>query len=386
MPDVSRSGHAPVVVLSGGGTGGHLYPALAIADELRAARPDVRVVFVGARRGLEARVLPERGEEHVLLPVHGIDRSRPTSLIRALGGLAVGLVRVTRLFVRLRPAAVVVTGGYAGAAAGIAAGVMGVPLVLQEQNSFPGAVTRLLTRFAVRVHVAFPEAIERLPVGASRCIVSGNPVRARSGLGRNEARRSFGIPEDVTLTFVTGGSQGSLALNEGVTSYVESVARGEVDRPTLLHFLWSTGRKHFAGVESALGKAGDPDWVHLRPYVEDMPGALAAADVALSRAGAMTTAEQLNQGLPSILVPLPTSAENHQMYNARALEEAGAARVVPQDEFSPARLADELALMTSDVDRLDDMRRRATERARPHATAGIATDLVTLLPPVRRAA
>jgi UDP-N-acetylglucosamine--N-acetylmuramyl-(pentapeptide) pyrophosphoryl-undecaprenol N-acetylglucosamine transferase len=263
---------------------------------------------------------------------------------------------------------------------------MGVPLVLQEQNSFPGAVTRLLTRFAVRVHVAFPEAIERLPVGASRCIVSGNPVRARSGLGRSEARRSFGIPEDATLTFVTGGSQGSLALNEGVTSYVASVVRGEVDRPTLLHFLWATGRKHFAGVQSALGEAGDPDWVHLRPYIEDMPGALAAADVALSRAGAMTTAEQLNQGLPSILVPLPTSAENHQMHNARALEEAGVARVVPQDELSPARLATELALITSDADRLADMRRHAMDRARPHATAGIATDLVTLLPPAQRAA
>jgi len=120
MSDARRAS-GPVVVLSGGGTGGHLYPALAIADALREARPDVHVVFVGARRGIEARVLPERAEDHLLLPVHGIDRSRPISLVRALGGLSLGLVRVVGLFLRMRPAVVVVTGGYAGAAAGIAA-------------------------------------------------------------------------------------------------------------------------------------------------------------------------------------------------------------------------------------------------------------------------
>merc|ERR1739841_468217 len=189
----------PLVVMSGGGTGGHLYPALAIADALREARPDVHVVFVGAKRGLEARGLPARSEDHLLLPVQGIDRSRPASAVRALAGLAVGLLRVIGLFLRARPEVVVVTGGYAGAAAGIAAGIMGIPLVLQEQNSVPGAVTKLLTRFAIRVHLAYPEAIDRLPVGAHCCVVTGNPVRSRSGMDRAQARRAFGVPKDVTL-------------------------------------------------------------------------------------------------------------------------------------------------------------------------------------------
>ena len=127
-----------MVVFSGGGTGGHLYPALAIADALRDLRPDVRAVFVGAERGLEARILPSRGEEHLLLPVHGFDRSRLWSAWRVVTGLVVGLFRVARLFRRIRPDVVVVTGGYAGAAAGIGAGLMRVPLVLQEQNSLPG--------------------------------------------------------------------------------------------------------------------------------------------------------------------------------------------------------------------------------------------------------
>jgi len=378
--------HRPLVVVSGGGTGGHLYPALAIADALRDRRPDVRVIFVGARKGIEATVLPQRGEAHLLLPVHGVDRSRPLTSWRAVTGLLSGLVRVGRLFQRERPDVVVVTGGYAGAAAGIVAGLMGVPLVLQEQNSFPGAVTKLLTRFAARVHVAYPEAIDRLPVARERCVVSGNPVRARSEKSRSEARDAFGVPEEVKLTLVTGGSQGSLALNRAVTAYVQGVEAEELTRASLMHLLWATGRKHFDAVDAALSALERPDWVHALPYVEDMPGAMAASDIALCRAGAMTIAELLNEGLPSILVPLPTSAEDHQMYNARALEAAGAARVVPESELTPARLAVELKSASSGTELLASMRAAARERARPEATSVIARDVATFLPPLRRAA
>lgn len=378
--------NAPIVVVSGGGTGGHLYPALAIADGLRAVRPDVRAVFVGAERGLEASVLPERGEEHLLLPVRGIDRSDLLGSWRAVTGLLIGIARVIRRFTALRPDVVIVTGGYAGAAAGIAAGLMGIPLVLQEQNSYPGAVTRLLTRFASRIHLAFPEAIDHLPVAATRCVVSGNPVRPPSRATREEARAAFSVPIDATLTFVTGGSQGSRALNGGVVSYVEEVARGALERPELLHLLWATGRRHFDGVEAALVAVGTPEWVHALPYVDDMPTALAAADFALCRAGAMTTAEMMNEGLPAILVPLPTSAENHQMHNARALEAAGAARVVPEPELTPARLAREFASLLSSHEDLETMRSRARDRARPEATSRIASDVATMLPPLRRAA
>jgi len=375
----------PLVVISGGGTGGHLYPALAIADALRLARPDVRVLFVGAQRGLEARVLPERGEEHVLLAVHGIDRRRILGSWRAVTGLVGAILRVVRLFMDSRPAVVVVTGGYAGAPAGIVAGLMGIPLVLQEQNSVPGAVTKLLTRFAVRIHVAYPEAIARLPMAASRCVVSGNPVRPPSAVDRTEARSSFGVPSDVVVVFVTGGSQGSLALNRGVVAYVEAVSRSDVVRPDLLHFLWATGRAHFESVASAVEAAGAPAWVHAVPYVDDMPVALAAADVALSRAGAMTTAELVNQGLPAILVPLPTAAEDHQSFNARALEAAGAARVLPERELTVERLALELELLVEDTTARETMRSRALVRARPHATAEIAADVATFVPH-RRAA
>lgn len=376
----------PLVVVSGGGTGGHLYPALAIADALRAAREDVDVFFVGAQRGIEARILPERDEDHLLVPLRGIDRRNVLGSWRALTDLGVSLVRVIRAFQRLRPALVVVTGGYAGAAAGLAAGVMGIPLVLQEQNSYPGLVTRLLTRFATRVHVAYPEALDRLYVRAGRSVVSGNPVRDRSGLAKQEARAGYGLPAEAVLTLVTGGSQGSKALNHGVAEWIEAVAAGETDRSASLHLLWATGRSHFDGVRARLDTMGELSWVHALPYLDDMPSALASADLALCRAGAMTTAELLNEGLPAILVPLPTAAEDHQTYNARALEAAGVARVLPESEMTGLRLAHEVESLVSDAELLGQMAERALSRARPDATRAIASDLATLLPPRRRAA
>ncbi|NIP59705.1 MAG: hypothetical protein GWM92_15425, partial [Gemmatimonadetes bacterium] len=206
----------PVAVFAGGGTGGHLYPALVLADVLRDVRPDVRVVFVGAERGLEARVLPDRGEEHLLLPVEGFPRGgSPLRRLRVLGALAGAVARVLRFFRDLEPEVVVVTGGYAGGPAGIGAVLLRIPLLLQEQNSVPGLVTRALSLFARRVDLAFPEARTRLPLWARRrARVTGNPVRPPRELSRAEARAALRLPGEGRVVLVVGGSQGSAALNE----------------------------------------------------------------------------------------------------------------------------------------------------------------------------
>jgi UDP-N-acetylglucosamine--N-acetylmuramyl-(pentapeptide) pyrophosphoryl-undecaprenol N-acetylglucosamine transferase len=187
----------PVVVFSGGGTGGHLYPALALADALGRIRPGVRCFFVGAEGGLEARVLPERGLEHLLLPVRGIHRGRRFAALGVAPALATSVVRVVGLFRSLSPEVVVVTGGYAGGPAGIAAGVMKIPLVLQEQNAVPGITVRTLSRWAEHVHLAFPEAASFLPVAPGpRVWISGNPVRPACVLPRRDARQALGLPEE----------------------------------------------------------------------------------------------------------------------------------------------------------------------------------------------
>ena len=370
----------PVVVFSGGGTGGHLYPALAIADALRAQRSDVRVVFVGATRGLEARILPERGEDHHLLPVRGIDRARLASSWRVVPALCSSLYSVAQLFRRLRPEAVVVTGGYAGTPAGLVAGMLGVPLLLQEQNSVPGLATRALSRFADTIHIAFPEAIERLPRSVrDRVRQSGNPVRAASPRSRAEARSLFALPADALVGLVTGGSQGSLALNELILQAIEGVVANGLGRPERLQLLWSAGSNHHDVVAARLARLGDPPWVHVLPYIEDMPSALAAADLAVTRSGAMTTSELLNQGLPAVLVPLPTATANHQAHNAMALAQAGAAVVVSQAHLTGELLWAEVVRLAEDEATLADMRAAALSRARPDAASEIAADVERLL-------
>jgi len=372
---------APVVVVAGGGTGGHLYPALNIADALRALRPDVRVLFVGARRGLEARVLPERGEWHELLPVRGFDRRNPVRATGAVTGLLGSLVRAARLLREHRPEVVVVTGGYAAAPAGMVAALTGVPLVLQEQNSVPGWVTRALSRWAERAYVAYPEVEARLPALAGRLRVTGNPVRPGTVRPRAETRAAYGVPTEARLVVVAGGSQGSLALNTVLADVVRGVARGALARPNDVHLLWVSGHAHVASSTAVVAECGSPAWLHAVPYLNDMPSVLAAADLAVSRAGAMSTAEILIRGLPAILVPLPTAAADHQTANARSLERAGAALVAPQAELTAASLWARVNELLDSPERLARMRQAALALARPQSAHEIAADIATFLPP-----
>ncbi len=376
-----------VVVFSGGGTGGHLYPALALADAVRELRPDVDAVFVGAERGIESRVLPERGEDHVLLPVQGVHRGELLSNWTVLPALARSLWSVYRLFRARHPKAVVVTGGYAGGPAGIAAGAFRVPLLLQEQNAVPGVTIKVLARWATRVHVAFPEAADHLPEKArERVRETGNPIRPAETLARGEACARFGIPEEATVLLVVGGSQGSRALNRALLDAVTEVQAGGRREVENLHVLWSTGPAHLDDVREGLAEAGDPEWVHALGYIDDMPAALATADVALSRAGAMGTAELLNQGLPAILVPLPTAAADHQTKNARALEQGGAAVMLEEDHLDAGTLWGRVGELVRDDELRREMAEAARERSRPEATRRIAEDIVTLLPPAVGAA
>lgn len=376
-----REARGVAVVFAGGGTGGHLYPALALADALVAERPDVLPFFVGASRGLEARVLPARGLDHLLLPVRGLVRSAPLDNVGVLVALIRSLGRLVGLFRRLRPGLVVVTGGYAGAPAGLVAMGLRVPLALQEQNSLPGITTRLLSRWARQIHLAFPEAVERLPRRArSRARASGNPIRPLAAVDRSVARQRFDLVPDGTVVLIVGGSQGSLALNALVAAIVRDVCEARLQRPEGLQLLWATGQGHERSVRENLAECGSPAWVRVVGYIDDMPAALAAADLAVSRAGAMTTSEFLACGLPAVLVPLPTAAEDHQTANATALERAGAAVLLPQKGLTGRMLWRQIVDLVSDEERVARMRQAARERARPDAAARIAGDLAALLP------
>lgn len=378
MPDGARR---TVAVFSGGGTGGHLYPALALAQGLRALRPDVDPFFVGAGRGLEAEVLPQEGVPHLLLPVRGFSRESWWANLGVLWSLLRSLLTTGQTFQRLRPGIVVVTGGYAGGPAGLMAGLMGIPLALQEQNAYPGVTTRVLSRWSTQVHLAFPEARDRLPLRArGRARISGNPIRVPPQLHPREARVRFQLPPQASVILVVGGSQGARALNQAMLEAVEGVSRGVLSLPRNTVLLWATGPGHLAGVQERLREMGSPDWVRALGYIQDMPEALRASTVAVSRAGAMTTSELLAWGLPSILVPLPSAAADHQTRNARSLEEAGAALHLPQEGLTGSRLWEALLSVLDDPGTLASMREAALRRGRPRATREIARELERLLP------
>jgi UDP-N-acetylglucosamine--N-acetylmuramyl-(pentapeptide) pyrophosphoryl-undecaprenol N-acetylglucosamine transferase len=371
----------PRVLFAGGGTGGPLCPALAGVGGLKRRDPSTEVFFVGARRGVEARVLPERGVPHALLPFEPIRRSRVWQnwrLVPAVIGSMTGLSRVFREF---RPDLVVGTGGYASGPAVAWALLRGVPTALQEQNSYPGLTTRWLAGRVRQLHLAFPEARRYLKPGPRTEVFElGNPIRPPDpALDRPGARRHFGLG-DGTVVLVVGGSQGARAVNEALLAELRGAAEGRLlPRPAGLELLWATGPAHFDRVSGIVEELGIGSWVHTVGYIDDMPRALAAADLAVSRAGAMALAELCAWGLPSILVPLPTAAANHQFHNAAALRDAGAALLVEENHLVSGRLWSQVVEMAEDTQARAALAARARERGMPYAADEIAGRLAKLL-------
>ena len=381
-----NTGLGPIVaVFSGGGTGGHLYPALALASALSKLRPDLRIFFLGARQGVEARILPERGVDHLLLPVRGFRRGRFLENLAVVWALLRSLLITGRLFSRLRPGIVVVTGGYAGGPAGLAASIMGIPLALQEQNACPGFTTRVLSRWSRQAHLGFPEARDLLPARArSRARLSGNPVREVVPMDAIQAKARFGLEPGSRVVLVVGGSQGAQALNKAVLAVIRGVAAGQLKRPEDVRLLWATGPKNLEEVQRQLEALGQPGWVHALGYIDEMPEALSSATLAVSRAGAMVTSEFLAWGVPALLVPLPTAAADHQSRNAESLAGAGTAIHLPEIELAGASLWEAVISLLSTPGALSAMREAALKAGRPRATREIAEALERLLPrPVR---
>ncbi|MGH7477369.1 MAG: undecaprenyldiphospho-muramoylpentapeptide beta-N-acetylglucosaminyltransferase [Longimicrobiales bacterium] len=382
-PRVSASANGSAgkrVLFAGGGTGGHLYPALALADALREQRTDIRTHFVGARRGVEARVLPDRGVEYTLLPLEPLRRDRVWQNWRLLPASARGLRGLRALFRSFRPDLVVGTGGYASGFAGAYAVAARVALGIQEQNAYPGLTQRVLSRYARQVHLGFPEAERHLKPGArTRIFVLGNPIRPPDpGLHAGDCRAHFGLSRDAVVALIVGGSQGSLAINEALTGALELVAAARLSRPAGLEVLWATGPAHIDAIRARLALI-QLEWVHAVDYIHDMPRALAAASLAVSRAGAMATAELLAWGVAAILIPLPTAAADHQRVNAEALAAAGAAIDLPQSQLTAERLWSELTALVGDAARRATMAKHARARGKPDAARQIAQRLLLLL-------
>lgn len=355
-------------IVTGGGTAGHVLPALAIADALVAAgHAHATVHYVGSERGIEARLVPPTGYPMTLLPGRGIQRRLTAANLGAVAGLAVAAVRAVRLVGHLRPQVVVAVGGYASVAVGLAAVLRRVPIVVAEQNQAPGLANRVLARFARAAAVSFPDT--PLP----RAVVTGNPIRAEitaidPARDRAAAKRAFGADPDRLLLLIVGGSLGARQINEAALAAVP-LWRNRADL-TVHHVV---GQRDWEAISGA--KPADTGAVEHRlvEYEDDMPGALAAADLAVCRSGSSTCFELAAAGLPSILVPSPFVTADQQTGNARHLVAAGAAVLVPDAELDGPRLVAEVDALLQDPTRLALMGAAAHGWARPDAAAAIAT-------------
>lgn len=364
------------IIVSGGGTGGHIYPALTIVRAIQKKISDAEFLYVGTKDGLEADIVPKEGLAFETVNIQGFKRSlTPENLVRgaqAFGGVmkAMGIVR------RFKPDVAVGTGGYVCGPILLASSLMGIPTLIQEQNVMPGVTNRLLSRFVSCIAMGTKEAAAHFPKG--KRVFTGNPIREEVMKARSEdGKKMFGLDPKAKTVLVSGGSRGARSINRAMIGVLAHYAgRSGVQ---ILHVTGKVGYDETlenlrdAGVD--LSAAGN---LFIEPYLYNMPQALACADVAVFRAGAIGIAELTARGVPSVLVPYPFAAANHQEMNAQAIASAGAARMILDRELTAERLLSVLAELLSEDAKLKRMAKAAKKLGRPKAADEIASRVIRL--------
>ena len=360
-----------------GGTGGHFYPALAVAEEMENHIPGITVNFAVSRRGLEARVLSSKNRSYKMFMVEGFHRREVLRNLLFPFRTVVGFVQSILEVIRFRPNVAFGTGGFVSGPGLLAAWCLGVPIVIIALDALPGVTIRMLAPIARKVYVTNHQAAELFGKRVDVEVV-GIPVRPTEPMDRRAARERLGLPFDATILFVTGGSQGSAALNGAVSGALPAL----MDIPGLT-ILWQTGPEMLeevtGTVKMILKDQSEIDWkrVILHPYIDDMAAAWLASDMALCRAGASTIAELTLYGVPSILVPLATAAGGHQKANALAMVEAGASCLLPEEELSWDRLRRDVEEVMVGEGFLEKMAEAAALKSESGGASRVAEGLVS---------
>lgn len=365
------------IILTTGGTGGHIFPALAVAEALRRRHPDAELLFIGGLYGPEKELAEKAELAFVGLPVRGFI-GRGLKALSACAAMSTGIGQAMRVVRAFQPHAVMGFGGYAAFAAVFAAWLLRCPCALHEQNAIPGAANKLLGKLVRRICLSWPQPGGNAGFPPERCVLTGNPIRSGiAALGRQERPAK---EEGVLL--IMGGSQGARAINTLVVRMLPEL------RAAGVRILHQTGKNEYETVRQGYLDAGcspEETDIMVKPFIHDMTGAYAASRLALCRAGATTMAELAATGTPAIFLPFPQAAHDHQTANARAMEQAGGGLLLPQEKaealLGEGRLASLIIDLYRDSARLDAMRRGAFSLARPEAADAVATELLSLCPP-----
>ncbi len=364
------------VIIAGGGTGGHLFPALAVADELKKRNSNTELLFIGTERGIESRVVPREGYDIRFITVEGVVGKRGRRRVRAIWSFLKGLKESYRVLKETEPDIVIGTGGYVSAAPVFAAWLQSIPVLIMEQNTVPGKANRLLSRFASAVCITYQESMAYFP--AHKVHLTGNPVREKIQKGSYEAGlKLFSLKEELFTILIFGGSRGASSINHAIVEALPYLTELKRD----IQFLHQTGEDDYRFVRSAYQDMQFQGTV--TPFIYQMAEAYAVADIVISRAGATTLSEICVTGKPSILIPYPFAASDHQRINAEKLMSMQAAVVVPDSELNGKRLSEEILRLFNDAGLREEMGKRAISFGRPDAARRVA-DIVRSLISIRQ--
>ena len=350
-------------LISGGGTGGHIFPAVSIANALKELDPEAKILFVGALGRMEMERVPQAGYEIIGLPVRGFNRSQPWKNVSVLMDLAKSIKQVRKIIREFKPNVGVGVGGYASGAAMWAAAKMGIPILLQEQNGFAGVTNKILKDKATKICVAY-EGMERF-FPADKIILTGNPVR--QNLTEGKKKKDSG---EKTLLII-GGSLGARTINEAIKAALPQLSKADI------HVVWQTGKIYYEKCKAAWVATGSPKNIECLDFLSDMPDRYAQADLVISRAGASSISELCLLGKPAILVPSPNVAEDHQTHNALALVNKNAAVLVRDAEAAEKLIPTALELI-KDEKRLKTLHTNVLKLAQKDSAKRIAEEVIAL--------
>lgn len=347
-------------LFAAGGTGGHLYPAIAVADEIKKMKPESEILFVGTKDKIEGRVIPKLGYKFKSIRIRGFARKFSWANLLFPLRLLYSLIQSVIISMKFKPKVAVGTGGYVAGPVIWGASVMGAKIILMESNSYPGITTRLLERYADEIHLSF-ESSKKYLRRQNILKVTGNPVRENLGTSdKSSAKKYFGLDENKKTVLVLGGSLGASSINNAIEKSLNTFTENN------LQLIWQTGKNYFGRYKNLNFAA-----VKIFDFIDDMNKAYSACDLLVARAGATTIAELTVLGLPAILIPSPNVAENHQYHNAKALEDENAAVLIKDDEIE-SKLQKTVLTLINDSNKLNMLSSNAKKLAKPDAAKEIA--------------
>ena len=361
------------IIISGGGTGGHIFPAISIANAVRERHPEAKILFVGAEGRMEMQRVPAAGYDIVGLPVQGFDRKNIFRNIKVLWNLMKSRRMAIKIIQDFQPNVVVGVGGYASGPTLNMAAKLGIPTLIQEQNSYAGVTNKLLANSADKVCVAY-DGMERF-FPKEKIVFTGNPVRQslqNAHLSYAEAIASFGLEERKRTVLIVGGSLGARTMNESVLSALELIRQQDE-----VQFIWQTGKFYSQEIHDTLRRCSKPENLVVTDFISDMASAYKVADLVISRAGAGSISEFCLLGKPVILVPSPNVAEDHQTKNAMALVHKGAAVYVKDSEAKNQLISRAIALVQEPL-QLKALSDNIQLMAKPNAAADIAEEVLKI--------